>query len=587
MLFRNLTIAFLLFAISGSAQYSFLLHKKDWELVSLLRETRNQILQLDSSKALRVIDDISATSKSVDDEALKLEAEYMRAEYYLQGKQKNVKAGLSMIQPMLQEARAHKLRHAEARILANFASFVCFVDDDVPKCLRTYLRALDIASRFPDEEFPEMLSLLHHIAGLYYRFGENEKAREYALKAIREKDYQVPEYLCHRHSALNTLGLTYRAEHKYDSALYYFNYALHSLDTTHGNVWRGETWKAITKGNIGITYLMQGKFSAAKPLLEEDVRYCIAGEEYDNAVNSLLKLSQIALEEGDTATAFAQLTEARRMCTIARDTFTPLQDIYRSLYYTAIWKKDKSLALHYADSLMSVRDSLIKKEKSVMVIREALLDQELEQHKEQEIVEARNKRQVLFRNLAIAVLAIGGGTLVYLLNKRRLHHKAQKKVFAQRNALTGKALEAARAELAAFTQAISEKNALIEKMTAALNREEGNDDGTDSPVMAKSNTELLLQLQQSILLTDEQWVDFQHLFEKAHPGYIIRLHKKLGNLSPAETRYILLLKLRLSQKEMAAMLGISPSSIRIYRYRLRKKLQLGEDSNLEELAFSI
>ncbi|HRO44134.1 MAG TPA: hypothetical protein PL009_14975, partial [Flavipsychrobacter sp.] len=213
--------------------------------------------------------------------------------------------------------------------------------------------------------------------------------------------------------------------------------------------------------------------------------------------------------------------------------------------------------------------------------------QELDHHKEQEIIATRHDREVWLRNIAILLLGTGGGIIVHLLNKRRLHHKAQKNVLTQRKALTDKALQYAREELQAFTRTISEKNMLIERMTAELNRDADQLSEDADIAVREGNTDLLLQLQQSILLTDEQWEDFQLLFEQAYPGYLANLNKKHSNLTPAETRYILLLKLRLSQKEMAAMLGISPSSIRIYRHRLRKKLQLGEDANLEELAENI
>ncbi|TVQ74787.1 MAG: hypothetical protein EA363_01275 [Balneolaceae bacterium] len=47
-----------------------------------------------------------------------------------------------------------------------------------------------------------------------------------------------------------------------------------------------------------------------------------------------------------------------------------------------------------------------------------------------------------------------------------------------------------------------------------------------------------------------------------------------------ELRLCALLRLNLSSKEIASLLGISPSSVKIARYRLRKKLQLNTEESL-------
>ena len=76
---------------------------------------------------------------------------------------------------------------------------------------------------------------------------------------------------------------------------------------------------------------------------------------------------------------------------------------------------------------------------------------------------------------------------------------------------------------------------------------------------------------------------FGQLFEKVHSGYLYRVKEKIPGLTPAETRLMALVKLQLSTKEMAAVLGISPNSVRSTWSRLRKKLNLPEEGTMEEL----
>jgi tetratricopeptide (TPR) repeat protein/DNA-binding CsgD family transcriptional regulator len=82
------------------------------------------------------------------------------------------------------------------------------------------------------------------------------------------------------------------------------------------------------------------------------------------------------------------------------------------------------------------------------------------------------------------------------------------------------------------------------------------------------------------LRVDKNWEGFQDLFEKVHDDFYRKLMQRAPDLSPGEIRLCCLLKLNLPSKDMAAMLGISPDSLRIARYRLRKKLKLARDERL-------
>ncbi|HMR18126.1 MAG TPA: hypothetical protein PKA53_02400, partial [Sphingobacterium sp.] len=132
-------------------------------------------------------------------------------------------------------------------------------------------------------------------------------------------------------------------------------------------------------------------------------------------------------------------------------------------------------------------------------------------------------------------------------------------------------LEIARLNLNSFAENIQEKNRLIENLEERLGRNHLMDNS------------VLVQLQQSIILTEEDWQDFKILFEQVHSGFLYRLKEKHPIISPAETRYLSLAKLHFSTKEMAAALGVSNQSIRTNWYRIRKKLDLPDTMTVEEL----
>lgn len=81
---------------------------------------------------------------------------------------------------------------------------------------------------------------------------------------------------------------------------------------------------------------------------------------------------------------------------------------------------------------------------------------------------------------------------------------------------------------------------------------------------------------------DKDWEEFKLYFEDVHKDFFGQLKEQYPSLSPNELRLCALLKLNLSVKEMASLMGISPESVKMARHRLRKKLGLTSDQNLVE-----
>ena len=58
-------------------------------------------------------------------------------------------------------------------------------------------------------------------------------------------------------------------------------------------------------------------------------------------------------------------------------------------------------------------------------------------------------------------------------------------------------------------------------------------------------------------------------------------------ITPSELRLAACLRMNLATKEMAPALGISVRGVEIKRYRLRKKLGLDNDTNLNEFMMDV
>lgn len=105
---------------------------------------------------------------------------------------------------------------------------------------------------------------------------------------------------------------------------------------------------------------------------------------------------------------------------------------------------------------------------------------------------------------------------------------------------------------------------------------------------SKSNIESDLK---SILFQNQNqekdWEQFRDVFEKIHPGFFEKIKSDYPQLSTTDIRICAYIKIRMSLNEVASLLNISLQSLHTSRYRIRKKLNLTPDLNLDDFIFQI
>jgi len=75
--------------------------------------------------------------------------------------------------------------------------------------------------------------------------------------------------------------------------------------------------------------------------------------------------------------------------------------------------------------------------------------------------------------------------------------------------------------------------------------------------------------------------------EILHKDYSVILQEKFPDLTEQERRLATLLRLGFSTKELASIMSITPKSVEVCRYRLRKRLNLKRDDNLIQFIKSL
>jgi DNA-binding NarL/FixJ family response regulator len=79
---------------------------------------------------------------------------------------------------------------------------------------------------------------------------------------------------------------------------------------------------------------------------------------------------------------------------------------------------------------------------------------------------------------------------------------------------------------------------------------------------------------------EQHWKEFTLAFEQVHQSFFEKLKQRSGDLTSTDLRLIALLKVNMDSKDIAGLLGISIDSLRVARYRLRKKLDIDQGENL-------
>ena len=123
-------------------------------------------------------------------------------------------------------------------------------------------------------------------------------------------------------------------------------------------------------------------------------------------------------------------------------------------------------------------------------------------------------------------------------------------------------------ELAISTMNIIKKNEFLSSIKTELMKSDVN-----------KNSSVVKIIDKNLNNTDD-WKMFQEAFNNADKDFLKKMKSLHSDLTPNDLRLCAYLRLNLSSKEIAPLLNISPRSVEVKRYRLRKKMSLPHDANL-------
>jgi len=235
-------------------------------------------------------------------------------------------------------------------------------------------------------------------------------------------------------------------------------------------------------------------------------------------------------------------------------------------------------AYHYLELYQPVHDSLISEiynEKIDHINYEFQLEQQrklIETEKDLIIVDRRNQRLNFFIIISLLLFLVALLVLVsyYHVNKLKQSKLRRKNLELERNQLQLN-LDYKNKELTTSVLHLIERNEFINQLSEKLQ-------ASDENMETDKILDLVKQIEKNT--SGNLWAEFEKTYMEVHKDFHMSLTSRYANLTANDRKLCAFILMNMSSKEISSITYQSPQSIKIARYRLRKKLGLTRSENL-------
>lgn len=325
---------------------------------------------------------------------------------------------------------------------------------------------------------------------------------------------------------------------------------------------------------LACCYSDERNFEKAIELTDSAINNMKLGKEYEEIPILLLNSGYNYLKIDNAKNAEQYLLLAKKLADSMHQTRVISGILFRMAELYEL-KGDYKLANTYVNEASILHDSLIsdanQKRATELEVQYKVKDIEFANTK----LQLRNKRHQLTAAVLVIFAMIVAGIFITIS-------------FRNRRKLTAAKLELAnnKKSLDEYIQTLISKNEQIaeweNRYTIETNKNANEVENNSDEVEIKTNAGAEDIIFNFRILTKEDWENFKIKFDKTFPSFIIRIREKYSELTSAEERHLLLIKANLNSQEIAKILGIGIDSVKKSRQRLRKRLNIGPEIDLEK-----
>ncbi|SFN90269.1 Tfp pilus assembly protein PilF [Chitinophaga sp. YR627] len=463
---------------------------------------------------------------------------------------------------------------------------VCFHLGHFPQALDYHLQAISIYRK--TNSASQLASNLNEVGVLYYYNKQPERSREHyeqALDIFRSVHDNAGVALTY-----GMIGHLYEKEQDYDSAFLYQRYALATYLLADDKKGMSKIYE-----NIGSIYEDQAVYDSAAWYFRKALDLNMEAGDKLARIEILNNLGDVSRKTGHYPEAIYQ---TRRALVLALELHEQrqLSGAYRDLAKAHHLAGANDSAFYYLElSRQYLLETYSDENSKQVALLQSVYDIEKKNNEIERLQNARKTNRIMTVAIVLVVLLLVALGLLIISRQRlkirneqilRMQHR---QIFETEKELMEAALqnkqlqegklkeelEVRSRELTTHTLHLIQKNQLLEELRVRLD-EMVKEDKRDQKKQLK---QLLSQINHSFN-HDQYWVDFRNIFEQVHQAFFDNLKRYCDTLTSNDLRLVALLKMNMESGDIATLLGISTDSLRVVRYRLRKKLNLQQGESL-------
>ncbi len=282
--------------------------------------------------------------------------------------------------------------------------------------------------------------------------------------------------------------------------------------------------------------------------------------------------------QADSAYIFAK--QAKTYTTDPSISQQEKEGVYKLFASIYAQKEQWDSAYHYQNLYYTCKDSI--RGKSVLSnIHRIEIKKEIEKSR----LRAEFERQKAYHRYmfflivgtTLVVMLVLSIYIIHLLRKRmQMEHKKQlekDRMYIERLSKEKELVETKNRELSSSTVLLMKKNKVLQEMLKEMD---------NIPQNNKYITKGLQQKIQSELKEDETWDSFKLHFDKVHPSFFSILKERFPKLTDNDLRLCAYIRIGLNNKQIAQMLVVQSKAVLQARYRLKKKMGLTDEANIND-----
>ncbi len=463
---------------------------------------------------------------------------------------------------------------------------ICYHFGHYPQALDFHLQANKI---FKANKKKDLLAEnLNDLGVLYYYNRQRNLARQHYDEAFAI--YKSTHNDLGMANTLGKIGQLYEKQQKYDSAFTYQRQAMSHYQKINNRQGMSKIYE-----NIGSIYEDLARYDSAYFYYQQSFTINQKTKNQIAQIEVLNNLGDVLRKTGKLNEGLVYSKKALDLALDSKETYQ-LSGAYRDIAkaYNLMGRNDS--AFHYLElSRKTALDIYDENSNKQLALLQVMYDITKKNNEIEQLNNARKTNQII--GLAIGIVTILLAALAtVIISRQRLKIKSERFLNEERNHVyeTQKALmevdlrnkvleeenlknllEIKSKELSSHTLHVIQKNQLLEKLYHRL-EEMIKDDRRDPKRQLR---QIMQEINQSFN-HDQYWEEFRGIFEQVHQSFFDKLKASSENLTANDLRLIALLKMNLNSADISSLLGISQDSLRVVRYRLRKKLNLAQGDSL-------